>query len=212
VYETLGFWRALWLSPRWQVRKEYLVLVKDLARGETLAQPGRSPASVQWRVLSESDIGALRSANPKLAEAEARRRWREGQECLAGLVGDRLAHYRWDADRRTYLSYLKRFFDPLAGDTLVTESWTHPAFRGQGLHSLATLQALFRARDRGFSRSITMIAWWNVAAMRVGREKAGRDVAGTVGYWHLGVTTRHFATGTVRFGPAGEVYVARPTT
>jgi hypothetical protein len=204
-------WRALWLSPRWQIRREYLVLAKDLVGSAVPASPG-SRVPVEWRVLSEADLPALRIANPGLSEAEARQRWGDGQECLGGWIDGRLAHYRWDASRRTYLPYLKRRFDLLEGDTLGTGSWTHRAFRGQGIHSLATIQALGRARQRGFTRSLTMIAWWNTAAMHVSREKAGRDVAGTVGYWQLGITTRHFATGSVRFDAAGTVYVARPTT
>jgi hypothetical protein len=55
-----------------------------------------------------------------------------------------------------------------------------------------------------------MVAWWNEAALRVVLEKARREVAGTIGYWELGIATRHFATGAVRFGAAGHVYVAGP--
>lgn len=209
MYATLGFWRALWLSPRWQVRKEYLVLARDLHAAAEPARLGGARVPVRWTILTEADTSSLRTANPGLSETEMRRRWREGQECVGGWVDDSLAHYRWDTTKRAYLEYLQRGFEPLEGDVLVTEAFTHPAFRRQGIHSLSTALALDRARERGFRRSITMAAWWNVAALRVIREKARRQVVGTAGYWQLGLARRHFATGAVRFGADGRLYVAR---
>lgn len=208
MYETLGFWRALWLAPRWWVRKEYLVLVKDLRALEpssSLPRGGGLPA--RWTTLTEDDIPSLRAANPKLSGSEMHRRWAEGQECLGGWIEGALAHYRWDTSRRAELPFLKKVFTPDAGDTLVFEAFTPPAFRGRGLHSRSTVLAFERDRARGFTRSVTLVAWWNVVALRVARDKAARELAGTVGYWELGVTTRHFATGAVRLGPDGEVAV-----
>lgn len=208
MYDTLGLWRTLWLSPRWQVRKEYLVLVKDLRSVETPALLRKAGVRVRWTSLTEADIPPLRAVNPGLSEAEMRRRWQEGEECLGGWIDEVLVHYRWDTAKRAYLPYLKKCFEPLEGDTLVSEAFTHPAFRRQGIHSLSTALALDRARERGFARCLTLVAWWNAAALRVVLDKARRDVAGTVGYWHLGVATRHFVTGMVRFSASGHVYVA----
>jgi hypothetical protein len=121
VYETLGFWRALWLAPRWWVRKEYLVLVKDLRALEPSSLPRVGGPPVRWITLTEADIPSLRAATPKLSEAELRRRWDEGQECLGGWIDDALAYYRWDTSRRADLPFLKKVFNPEAGDTLVFE-------------------------------------------------------------------------------------------
>ena len=209
MYDTLGLWRALWLSPRWQIRKTYLVLSKDLSTVETRDAAAATRVSLTWRVLTEDDISSLRAVNPDLSEAEMRRRWTEGQSCLSAWIGESLAHYRWETDRACYLPYVKKPFEPLTGDTLVTDAFTRRVFRKQGIHSQSTASALVSARERGLSRSITMVAWWNVAARRVVLEKARREVVGTVGYWNFGVGTQHFATGHVRFGPAGQLYVAR---
>jgi len=201
MYETLGLWRALWLSPRWQFRKCFLVLVTEL--GSSVTAPAlRAPRiAVEWTALTEKDVPLIRRAHPKLPEAELRRRWREGQECIGGWVDGSLAHVRWESARRAYLPYLRRAFEPLAGDTLVVDAFTRPAFRGRGIHSQSTAFTFDRARERGFTRSITMVAWWNAAALRVLQQKAGREVAGTVGYWQIGPATRHFATGAVVVGP-----------
>jgi hypothetical protein len=208
VYDTLGLWRALWLSPRWQIRKEYLVLSKDLSTLETQRLPTDAQVPARWTILTDADIPALRVSNPLLSEAEMRRRWQEGQECTGAWMDQLLAHYRWETDKRCYLPYLKKTFEPRAGDILISDAFTHRAFRRHGIHSQSTARSLIRARELGLRRSITMVAWWNVAARRVVLEKARRDVVGHVGYWQFGIATRHFATGKVRFDGAGDVYVA----
>ncbi len=208
VYETLGLWRALWLSPRWQVRREFLVLVTDLDARETAPLLGTAKVQVQWGTLTDADIPAIHAANPRLSEIEMRRRWREGQECIGGWVDGSLAHYRWDTARTASLPYLRGVFEPLDGDTFVFDAFTHRAFRGQGIHALSTARALDRSRARGFRRSITLVAWWNVAALRVLREKAGRETAGTVVYWRLGIAEWHIVTGSVELGAHGRLHVA----
>jgi len=198
VYETLGLWRTLWLAPRWKIRKRFLVLVTALRSAAGAPAMHGSQAAVEWTVLTEADIDAIRTAHPRVSDAELRCRWHEGQECVGGWVDGTLAHVRWDSDRRTYLPYLRRAFEPLTGDTFVVEAFTRPDFRGRGIHAQSTAFALDRARARGFTRSITMVAWWNAPALHVLRDKAGREVAGSVGYWQLGPVIRHFATGSVR--------------
>lgn len=208
MYDTLGFWRALWLSPRWQVRREFLVLVTDLRAEGARPSLAGAKVAVRWAALTEADIPALRAANPKLSEAEMCRRWREGQECIGGWVDRTLAHYRWDTAKPSYLPYLQAAFEPLDGDTFVFEAFTRPEFRGQGIHSLSTARAFDRSREQGLRRSITLVAWWNAAALRVLREKAGRDVAGTIVYWRFGIATRHVVTGSVKLARHGRLYVA----
>lgn len=207
MYDTIGLWRTLWLSPRWQIRKEYLVLSKDLSSVDARPPADEARVPTRWATLTDGDISSLRAANPRLSETEMRRRWQEGQQCIGAFVGDGLVHYRWETDKRCYLPYLKKTFEPLEGDIFVSDAFTNPAFRGRGLHSLSTARTLACARQRGLRRSLTMLAWWNTVARRVILEKARREVMGHVGYWQLGLTTRHFATGKVRFGTSGEVYV-----
>src|SRR4029453_14815322 len=117
-------------------------------------------------------------------------------------------HYRWDTAQPSYLPYLQATFEPLDGDTFVFEAFTLPAFRGQGIHSLSTARAFDRSREQGFRRSITLVAWWNAAALRALREKAGRDSPGTMLCWRLGIAARHVITGSVKVAPHGRLYVA----
>jgi len=208
VRETLGLWRAAWLSPRWWLRKEYRALATDLSVIEAAPLLRGARARPQWTIVGHTDIPALLAANPKLTVEEVRRRWGEGQQCVGGWVDGVLAHYRWDTTRRSYLPYLDLTFDPAPGDILVWEAHTHRAYRGQGLHSLSTARAFEEARAAGLSRSITFVAWWNKPALRVVQGKGGREPVGTVGYWQLPLRRRYFTTGAVRLGPKGTLLVA----
>jgi hypothetical protein len=78
VHETLGFWRAAWLSPHWWLRKEYIALVTELAGFEAGPLLRRARVEPRWAVVTETDLPALRAANAALTEAEIRRRWQEG--------------------------------------------------------------------------------------------------------------------------------------
>lgn len=205
--ETLGLWRAAWLSPGWWVRKEYQVLTTDLSAIDTTELQRGVRARPRWAVLSAADIPALLGANTKLSASELRRRWDEGQQCTGAWIGDVLAHYRWDTIRRSILPYLGCTFEPAPGDTLVWEAHTRREYRGQGLHSLSTARAFEEARARGLARSITLVAWWNAPALRVVQEKGRRTRAGSVGYWQLPVGRRYFATGSVRLGSGRTVSV-----
>ena len=212
MHHTLGFWRRMSASLRWKVERRYFVLIKDLQRS---APPPALTSrldltSLRWTRLTDAEISAVRAMNATLSEAEIRRRWREGQECLLGWMDETLVHYRWDTTRPAYLPYLLKTFRPLEGDTLTTETFTHRAFRGRGIHSVSWALALRRARDSHLARSITIVAWWNAPSLRVNLEKAQKRIAGMVGYWGAGIVRRHFATGLVRFGVDGEVYIRDP--
>jgi len=192
----------------WQVRREFLVLVTDLRAPTPPALSRAATVPVRWETLTEADMPAIHAANPKLSDAEMRRRWREGSECVGAWVGDALAHYRWETARPAYLPYLCGVFEPLDGDRFGVDAFTQRAFRGHGIHSLSTALAYDGARAQGFRRSITMVAWWNAAAMRVLRDRANREVAGTIVHWRLGIPARHVVTGSVKLGTSGRFHVA----
>jgi len=203
----LGIAGTLAVGPRWLVRREFLVLVRDLG------QPIRkfpAPPSMRWTALTDADVPRVRAINPTMSEAEIWRRLGEGQECLLGWLDGSLAHYRWDTVGSAYLPYLGKILQPLEGDLITIEAFTHPPFRNRGIHSASTRIVLGRARERGLVRSITAVAWWNAPGLRVTREKADRVIAGTVGRWSLGPWRRDFATGAVRFDASGDLCV-RPS-
>ena len=208
AYRTLGLRRMLWVAPQWLLRQEYLVLVRDLL----LPLPEiPHPEAMVWTPLTEAEIPQVLAINPLVSEGEMRRRLKEGQECLLCWIGGSLAHYRWDTTSPAYIPYLGRTFRVLEGkDTYDSGSFTHPTFRGRGLYSVSTIMALHRARDRGLTRSVGMVAWWNTPSLRVHLGKAGCTVAGTIGCWNIGLWRCYFATGDVDLDRNASIYVRPP--
>jgi len=201
---TLGIRRLLWVAPQWLLRQEYLVLIKDLR----LPLP-EVPAheSLRWTSFTEAQIDQVLAINPALSEAEIRRRLEEGQECLLGWIGESLVYYRWDATASPYLPYLGKTLRLSQGDINATDAFTHPAFRGRGIHAASTIVVLHRARDLGLSRFVTITAWWNAPALRVILHKSRHSVVGTVGFWNAGPWRFYFTTGAVCLENSTGVYI-----
>jgi hypothetical protein len=192
-----------WIAPLWLIRPSYRILVRDLAG--PLPEPGRSDLSCAR--LTEGDVPMLLEADPLLTRAEIRRRLRDGEECYLYCLGPDLAHYRWETTRPTYLPYIGKTARPLADDVFACGAFTVPRYRRRGVQSAACLLSLARQRDADLRRSITDVAWWNTPSLRVERDKAGRSVAGAIGYWRLGLSRHYQATGRVRLGPDDDFWV-----
>lgn len=184
--------RLLAVGPRWALRQQYLVLAREL--GPTLPRLiGRD--TLEWALLTPADAPLVRAVNPFVAESEVRERLRDGHDCLLLTRAGVPVYYRWDTSRPVYLPYLSITLRPSDGELFTIEAFTHPAFRGRGIHSFATGLVLERARRRGLRRSVTLIAWWNVPARRVALEKAERTVVGTVSRHGIGPWRSHRSSG-----------------
>jgi hypothetical protein len=199
---TLGLRRTLTVSPRWAMRRTYLVLARDLQAPLPTLQP---PSAVTWTELRPTEIDRVRSINPELSTAEVQHRLSEGQRCLLFWQEKVPAYYRWDTTQSCYLPYLGHTLRPLQGDLFTVEVFTNPRFRNRGIHSFATNLVLRQARQSGLRRSVTMVAWWNSPALRVAREKTERSVIGTAGWWGLGPLRRHYTSGAVCLASQGLV-------
>ena len=201
---ALGFRRMLWIIPTWLVRREYFVLIRDLRLPlpDVPAHP-----SMRWTILTEAEISTVSAINPQMSRDEIRCRWEEGQECFLCWIGASLVHYRWETTKPAYLPYLDKTLQLLKDDLLVLNVFTHPAFRGSGIHSISSYMGLRRSRDRGLARSIAIVAWWNAPSLRVTWQKTGYALAGTVGYWNIGFWKYHFASGNVCLGQSESIYI-----
>lgn len=205
AHRTLGFRRMLWVAPLWLVRRKFLVLVRDL-RLPLPEVPPHEP--MEWTPLTGAEIPRVLALNPVMSEPEIRRLWREGQECILCWIGKSLAHYRWDTHKATHLPYLGKTLRLIEGeDTMDSGSFTHPVFRGRGIYTVSTIMALHRDMNSGLTRSITIVAWWNIPSLRAHLSKAGYTVAGAVGYWNMGLWRCYFATGDVCLDKGASIYV-----
>jgi hypothetical protein len=89
------------------------------------------------------------------------------------------------------------------GDIFAVDAFTHPAYRRRGIDWVATVRALEDARVRGFARSVTVVARWNVPGVRVGLDKMSGRIVGTVTRWELGPFRRLRVTGGVQLTAGG---------
>ncbi len=190
----LGVLETLKVIPRWAVRPEFFVLLIDL-RAPLPTVPTIENARLS--LLTESEIPCVKAINPALSEVEIRRRLTEGQKCMLWRIGGSPAHYWWYATAPIYLPYLRKTFQPAAGDIFTTDIFTHPAFRRQGLLRWSIILTSREAREKGFMRRLSMVAYWNAPTLQAVRGVAGK-VVGTVGYWNVGFWRHYVATGEVR--------------
>jgi GNAT superfamily N-acetyltransferase len=193
------------VAASWLVRREYLITVRAV---DGIAHAPRLPG-VRWGriedpaqlIVGTGDVGHVR--------AEIHRRLEEGQECWAAWIGGELAHWRWEATRLTFLHYLALTLQPERGELCVVDVYTTPRYRRRGLHTAGTFFALERARARGLTRLVGLVARWNSPGRHVMEAKTGRTAIGSVGYWTLGAgPRRYFARGDVRLDNATLVIAA----
>jgi hypothetical protein len=201
---AIGVMKLARTAPRWLMRREFLVTVKDLTGPLPPIPP--SPG-VAWRRLAAAEIPQLVARSPTLTAVEVSRRLREGQECWVGWMDGVPAHWRWETCTETHLPYLRRAVRPLEGDLWIVDVYTHPARRGRGLYTAATVTAMHRARERGHRRLVGLIAAWNLPVRRIAEEKLQRSVVGTVGYWTVRRGHPPLVTGRVQVDGSGRVFV-----
>ena len=158
------------MALRWLVRREYLITVRavdERANVPRLPQarwaPIEDPTS-WWSVpVTCGQRGPRSDAVSTRARNAGRRGWtassRTGVGRPRGLV---------------FLPYLGRTLRPEAGDLCVLDVYTVPRHRGRGLHTVGTFLALERARARGLTRLVGLVAWWNTPARHVMEGKTGR--------------------------------------
>jgi hypothetical protein len=200
-------WRVPIVAASWLVRREYLITVRPVGR---IADAPRLPG-VSWERIEDPARLGVGPGDLRPARTEARRRLDEGQECWAAWIAGELAHWRWEATRPAFLPYLGLTLRPERGDLCVVDVYTTPRFRGRGLHTAGTFLALERARARGLTRLVGLVAWWNGPARHVMEGKTGRTVVGSVGYWTVGAgPRRYFARGGVRLDGDALVAAAAP--
>jgi GNAT superfamily N-acetyltransferase len=200
VARTMGFARALRLTPDWLITRRYIVYAWNLRRS---TPPVPAPSGVSWGILDAAEWPRLRELDPSMSADGIRRRAAEAQECVVGWIGGSLAYYRWQTTRAAWLPYLRTTFHTCPGDVLVLEVFTHPHLRGRGIGEYASRQALERAHTMGHRRAVWLTAWWNTPAIRIAHHPDYRVELGTVGYVNLGPIRRYFATGDVHVASDG---------
>jgi hypothetical protein len=138
--------RSVTVIPRWLLRREYLLFVRDVRR-PLPDLPVTS--SLRWELAAERTLPHLRTVDPPLPEGEIRRRWNKGQQCLLYWLEDTPVYLFSEATQPVFSPYLGRTFQPVPGDYLVFDLFLRPAFWGHAIGTVSTIVGLHRAAQAG---------------------------------------------------------------
>lgn len=135
------------------------------------------------------DLSDLNGFRPSLSARSILERFERGDHCFAVRLDGRIVHTAWVAFHRARVEYLSRDIMLERDDTYIFDTYTAPEFRS--LH-LAQARAAFVANyysERGFRRSLGLVAVENRAGLAVpealGYRRIGYYSAFGVGRWRL---------------------------
>lgn len=202
---VIGTVPTLRAAPRWLLRPIYVVAVTDLSRP---LPPVPADLAVRLVPLRPGDMGEALAIDPRLTEAAVHRRLAEGEECVLVWHEGVATHCVWWTDHRVFLPYLGRAFRPLPGDRLCVDVASRPARRRRGIDAAAAIRYLHTLRELGYRRAVSLVASWNAPALAVALRRMHGEVAGTVGYWNLGLARYYVVSGKVRLDAGGCVHVS----
>lgn len=138
-----------------------------------LSESPKPNSQVEFRRLSMNDFLVQGRLNPswftqeKLCEME-RSLQIEGNEAYGYFEGEFLACYGWISLK--YWGLEKNLLLP--SDGYLWDAYTHPNFRGRGLHKILSEFRYVKLMEAGKSRALTVVARYNHASL-VGFLRAG---------------------------------------
>ncbi len=148
--------------------------------------------ALEIRMFERADLDFVRRENiPSEANLCARRLERGHYGLVACLEGNGCSAstavgYAWAS---TDLSLEKVDFELAPGDVLVTDAFTAPAYRGQGVQTALSLARLRLLRDQGYERALAYIETGNDASLAVWR-KMGAQVTARLDFVRIGFWRR----------------------
>jgi ribosomal protein S18 acetylase RimI-like enzyme len=162
--------------------RRVVVLGRQLADPIPDVQP---ELPVRITPLSEQDIPAYRTFRPDQPPAAIAERLAEGKQCFAAWHEGQIVQAVWSATTRAHIDYLHRdmILEPL--ECYLYDSYTLPRYRARGLASARSAFVLRSFRERGYERSIGVVAVENKKAFGVW-ERVGYRPLGLYGCWRCG--------------------------
>lgn len=181
--------RSLWFKVLGEtVYRRLLLLARDTAGP---LSPVPFPDGLDFSFVEPSDARSLNSLAAQADSAEALRRLRRGDRCFVGRIGGRVVTARWVAVGEIWIPYLQRWLQPKVNEVFIYESFTHPAFRSQGVDAGARRTLLPLLAAEGVRTTVAAVLPEERLALRV-LEKDGYRRIGVVGYVKIGPWRRGF--------------------
>jgi GNAT superfamily N-acetyltransferase len=132
--------------------------IEVLARDLEALPGGELLPGFELRFLEKHELPAYQALRPGRPLQEALSRLARGDYCVAMWHQGRIVHAGWVATRQVYIPYLERDLLLLPSDIYSHDWYTLPSYRGRGIASARGVRMISHFRERGFRRSVMIVA------------------------------------------------------
>jgi ribosomal protein S18 acetylase RimI-like enzyme len=115
-------------------------------------------------LLREGDLPAYIQLRPDQELKVIQMRLTKGDLCFAVWHQGRIVHAGWVTTKQKYESYLRRTLILQPGDIFLYDHYTHPSLRRLGLAQARGVHVLRHYREKGYHRSMGIVAVENKPA------------------------------------------------
>jgi ribosomal protein S18 acetylase RimI-like enzyme len=161
---------------------------------ENISSPANLPFPIDITTLQEKDLPAYHRFRPEQNPRMIRKRIADGDQCFLVRREGQIVHSGWVATGRKLEPYLRCPLILQPDEIFLYDHYTHPSFRGNGLAQARDICVLRRYREKGYQRSLAVVAVENKRAFRPFE---------AIGYLPIGMFK------CLRFGPWQWTWVER---
>jgi GNAT superfamily N-acetyltransferase len=137
------------------------------------------------RPLVQSDLALIGQIDRPSEARLGARRLEHGHKGFVALSNGQLAGYTWGStDPDTQLERVHPKLKP--GDVIFTDSFTSPAFRGQGIQTALTLARFQLFLELGYTRAVSYIDVKNSPSLAVWQRKLNSQTIGSIDFMRIG--------------------------
>jgi GNAT superfamily N-acetyltransferase len=154
--------------------------------------PSFSPRlPVTFELVTERDLPAYERFRPGQGVTSMQGCLARGDKCFAAYHEGRIVAAVQVATGQVYVPYLRRRLILQPGDVYSYDSFTLPAYRGDGLAPARAVHVMRYHQQEGYQRMVCLIAVENKAGRQV-MQKLGYQSLGLYSYLRVGLWQRHW--------------------
>jgi GNAT superfamily N-acetyltransferase len=125
-----------------------------------------SPFPIEITNLQEKDLSDYQRFRPEQRPPVIRKRIADGDQCFLVRSEGQIVHSGWVATKRKFEPYLRCTLILQPDEIFLYDHYTHPFFRGNGLAQARDIFVLRHYRQKGYQRSLAVVATENKPAFR----------------------------------------------
>jgi ribosomal protein S18 acetylase RimI-like enzyme len=124
------------------------------------------PFPIEIANLQEKDLPDYQRFRPEQRPRFIQKRIANGDQCFLVRFQGRILHSGWVATKRKFEPYLRCTLILQPDEIFLYDHYTHPSFRGNGLAQARDIFVLRHYRQKGYRRSLAVVAAENKPAFR----------------------------------------------